>query len=70
MNILLSVQTANITACNGREIDVHLEGVNLADILEQFTLNDILSHYEKSEILDLVGIKACMEHYDLVIPQD
>lgn len=53
------------TADYDREISVSVSGVHKGDLLDHFTLKDIINHFGQAELLDAIGEERAKEFFNL-----
>jgi len=60
----LDVKEVFITG-SGNEIRVKLEDAVIVEVLDHFTIEDILRHFDKAEIMDEIGEDKFKEHFGI-----
>lgn len=67
-DLTLTVANVSISYSNhsSKKVEVDLENITPKEVLDQFTIEEIIDHFDWSEILDAIGIDKCKEHFDLI----
>lgn len=66
MRLVIEAKELTIDAMNAYKVNVNLEGCDKGDVLNNFTVEDVVKHFYKNEILDEIGIEKVMDYFDLV----
>jgi hypothetical protein len=65
MDLTISAKMVTTDANNYKEIDVEIHGADAAEILNHFSIRDIVSHFEAAALLDEIGEGAAIKHFDI-----
>ena len=66
MDINLSCKNADIDAGTNRIINVGLTSVDENELMDLLTVEQIISHFSTSELLDAIGREECADYFDLI----
>jgi hypothetical protein len=69
MNLDIYAEDVDITPQSESEIKLSIIGVDSDMVLDHFDETQIVRHFPIGELLDEIGIKACMEYFDLEVKQ-
>lgn len=67
----LKIETSNvkIIPLGYRMLEVSLEDVENGNVLDQYTIDEILSHFNENDILEQIGKEKVCEYFDIIIEE-
>lgn len=66
MNLSFSAESSSVEPSGYKSLTVSVDGVNESDILEYFSVDDILRHFNIGDILDAIGADEVKGHFNLI----
>lgn len=56
---------AQVSADNYKRISVNIEGADIDNVLENFTIEEIINALGEDKLLEAIGEDRCKEYFDL-----
>jgi len=66
MNLTIECEDVSITPDGYKSISVEIRKADLAQLMENFTIKDIVGHFNVGELLDEIGQSEVERHFDLI----
>lgn len=69
---LSDIRCSNVTVIGntGNSVYVTLDNADVSDILDGINVDDVVSHYKASDLLNQIGQKEAAEYFGLVEPNE
>jgi hypothetical protein len=64
-NLSFYCESVDISPDNGRQIYVEVKGASDRNILDNYTISQIVDHFGSDDLLDEIGESDCVEHFNL-----
>ena len=61
----LECSSATISAISGKEISISIEDVHNSDILNHFTIEQVIDHFDEDKFLDAIGEEKARKYFDI-----
>ncbi len=58
MDMTFDTESISIETRNNQEIAVEATGIDIATVLENFSVTDIVKHFDTDDLMDEIGDKA------------
>lgn len=65
INLSLTASNCSVETHSTRKISVDIENADKSEILEHFTIEEIISHYGDDVLLDSIGQDRAIEHFEM-----
>jgi len=65
MNITFDAMRVELEASFNRDVRVSAEIDDISDVLDNFTIEEIIAHYGTGEVLDKIGESEAREHFGI-----
>jgi hypothetical protein len=65
MEMSLKIDSIKINGANRSMLLIEMEGVDTEEVLDNFSLSEIINHYGAKELLEGIGKDAAVNHWDL-----
>jgi hypothetical protein len=65
MDIELVVENVTVTPRGYKQILVLMEEVEESEVLDSFSIDQIIKHFKTEDLLDAIGQEEVMEYFDL-----
>ena len=64
-NLTFYCESVDISPDNGKQIYVEVKGASDRNILDTYTLSQIIEHFGVGDLLEEIGESDCAEHFHL-----
>lgn len=65
MDLSLRAKSVTINPSGSKEVDLEIDTVEESDVLDHFTIAQVVKHFGMDEILDFIGESEVISHFDL-----
>jgi hypothetical protein len=64
-NISFYCESVEVQANNGREVYAEIKGASDRNVLDNYSLSQIVEHFGVGDLLEEIGESDCVEHFNL-----
>ena len=66
MNITIRGKDVNVSSTSGNMMSVEIDGIDIDDVISEFTTNQIVNSVYVKDLLDEIGIDAVKDYFNLI----
>lgn len=65
MNIDFNATEATLSPAGNRIVNISAEGVEESEVLDNFTIEDVIKHFGDGELLAAIGVNRAKDYFGL-----
>jgi hypothetical protein len=65
MNLNFECKDCQISVGYSGKIALDIDGADVDNVLDNIKVIEVVSHFDHGKLLDLIGMKECMNYFDL-----